>query len=88
MEREEILLSAIKEDIHELKESHKDIVQLMQKNARLEEKLIASNAKHDEGRKVLHKRIDVFFKIAFWLGTTIFVGMGGVIFTLIQRVYQ
>ena len=84
----EAKINALIEDIRELKELNKEVVKLMQNNAVLEEKLYASNAKHDEGRKVLHKRLDVFMKVAFWLGGTIFTGMAGVIFALVQEVYK
>jgi uncharacterized protein YlxW (UPF0749 family) len=81
-------INALIDDIRELKELNKEVVKLMQDNAVLEEKLNSSNAKHDEGRKVLHKRLDVFMKIAFWMGATLVTGMAGVIFALVQEVYK
>ena len=81
-------INTIKEDISELKTGHKEMIDLMRNNAVLEEKLIHSNAKHDEGRKVLHKRLDLFAKVAFWFGTTLFTGMMGVIWTLVDKVIK
>jgi len=81
-------INALIDDVRELKELNKEVVKLMQDNAVLEEKLSSSNAKHDEGRKVLHKRLDVFMKVAFWMGATIVTGMAGVIFALVQEVYK
>jgi hypothetical protein len=81
-------LTGIREDISELKTGHKEMIDLMRNNAVLEEKLIHSNAKHDEGRKVLHKRLDIFAKVAFWLGTTVVTGMVGIIWTLLDRLLK
>jgi len=52
----------------------------------LEEKISSSNQRHDEGRKVLHKRMDTYAKIGFWFFTTIFVAMAGTIWELLNRV--
>jgi len=81
-------INALMEDMKELKELNKEVVKLISNNAVLEERLRSSNAKHDEGRKVLHKRLDVFMKIAFWMGATLVTGMAGVIFALVQEVYK
>jgi len=60
---------------------------LEQKIIQLEQMLISANEKHNEGRKVLHKRLDAYAKIFIWFGTTLFTGMAGVIWTLVDRIY-
>ena len=76
----------IKEELTGIRKELKALAEVIIEYKLLEQKLIASNAKHDEGRKVLHKRLDVFAKVAFWFGTTLFTGMVGIIWTLVDRV--
>ncbi len=76
----------IKEELIGIRKELKALAEVIIEYKLLEQKLIASNAKHDEGRKVLHKRLDVFAKVAFWFGTTLFTGMVGIIWTLVDRV--
>lgn len=76
----------IKEELTGIRKELKALAEVILEYKLLEQKLIASNAKHDEGRKVLHKRLDLFAKVAFWFGTTLFTGMVGVIYTLVEKV--
>ena len=76
----------IKEELTGIRKELKALAEVVLEYKLLEQKLIASNAKHDEGRKVLHKRLDLFAKVAFWFGTTLFTGMVGVIYTLVEKV--
>ena len=76
----------IKEELVGIRKELKVIAEVIIEYKLLEQKLIASNAKHDEGRKVLHKRLDVFAKVAFWFGTTLFTGMIGIIYTLVEKI--
>lgn len=76
----------IKEELTGIRKELKALAEVIMEYKLLEQKLIASNAKHDEGRKVLHKRLDVFAKVAFWFGTTLFTGMVGIIYTLVEKV--
>jgi len=78
----------LKEDINDIKTEIKALAKVLTEYKILEQKLISSNAKHDEGRKVLHKRLDAYAKVAFWFGTTLFTGMVGVIWTLLDRVLK
>jgi hypothetical protein len=82
----ELLLKNMSEDIHELKELNKSVISLMQETIVLRQQLEASNKRHDEGRKVLHKRLDAYGRIAFWFGSTIITAMGGVIIVLVERI--
>ncbi|CAA6806794.1 MAG: Unknown protein [uncultured Sulfurovum sp.] len=77
-------LKRVGQDVSELKLLQKELIEIIKKNVELEQKMIHANEKHDEGRRVLHKRIDLLGKIFFWFGTTLFTGMAGVIFTLVQ----
>ena len=91
MPNEELIkqnLAHLSTEMGDIKKELKVLAEVLTKNAILEQKLISSNAKHDEGRKVLHKRLDLFGKIAFWLGGTVVTGMSGVIFALVQEIYK
>jgi chromosome segregation ATPase len=81
-----ITLNAIKEDIHELKDLNKTVVELIQETSVIREELKSSNAKHDKGREVLHKQQDAIIKVLFWVGSTVFVAMGVIIMTLLEKI--
>jgi len=76
----------LKIELQDIKKELKALAEVIIEYKLLEQKLMASNAKHDEGRKVLHKRLDLFAKVAFWFGTTLFTGMIGIIYTLVEKV--
>ena len=85
----------IKDELISIKEELKALSQILveykvmeQKIIQLQQQLISSNAKHDEGRKVIHKRMDAYAKIFLWFGTTIFTAMGGIIWTLVDRILK
>ena len=78
----------IKEELTGIREELKALAEVIMEYKLLEQKLISSNQKHDEGRKVLHKRLDLFAKVAFWFGTTLFTGMTAVIWTLVDKVLK
>ena len=85
----------IKEELVSIKKELKTLSKILieykvmeQKIIQLQQQLISSNAKHDEGRKVLHKRLDAYAKIFLWFGTTVFTGMAGVIWTLVDRILK
>lgn len=78
----------LKEAIDDIKDDLKAINNVLVENKILEEKLASSNRRHDEGRKVLHKRMDVYAKVFFWLSTTITTGMVGIIWTLLDRILK
>ena len=84
----------LKEELHGIKEELKSLAKVMieskileQKIIQLEQMLISAKEKHNEGRKVLHKRLDAYAKIFIWFGTTLFTGMAGVIWTLVNKIY-
>ncbi len=92
-----IILANMAEDIRELRDSTLKVSELIQETAMLrqqllsmqekyEEKLKASNQRHDDGRKVIHKRMDVWLQVAFWLGGTVVLAMGTVIMILAEKV--
>ena len=74
------------EDIHELKELQKIVIKQNQDIALLRQDLNNSNEKHNEGRKVIHKRMDIHAKIGLWVGASIITAMGGVIMVLAEKV--
>ena len=78
----------IKEELSSIKEELKGLREVLLEYKLLEQKIDSSNAKHDEGRKIIHKRIDLIVKVAFWVGSTVFTGMAGVIWVLVERVLK
>jgi len=78
----------LKDEIGDIKQELKAINEVLIHNRILEEKLNSSNRRHDEGRKVLHKRMDVYAKVFFWLSTTIATGMVAIIWTLLDKVLK
>lgn len=81
-----IFLDDIREDIHELKELQKIVIEQNQEIALLRQEMHSSNEKHNEGRKVIHKRMDTHAKIGIWLGASMFTAMAGVILTLVEKI--
>ena len=79
-------LSDIKKEIKALAKVFIQYQVMEQKLIQLEQKRASDNLRHDEGRKVIHKRMDVYAKIGFWFFTTIFVAMAGTIWELLNRV--
>ena len=77
----------LSKEMGEIKEELKILTKVLVQNALMEEKMKSSNEKHDEGRKVIHKRIDAYAKVVVWFGSSLFVGMAGVIYTLFDKVY-
>ena len=80
-------LKHLSSDMSDIKKELKILAEVLKQNALLEQKLISSNEKHDEGRKVIHKRIDAYAKVVVWFGSSLFVGMAGVIWTLFDKIY-
>ncbi|RUA28582.1 MAG: hypothetical protein DSY76_04190 [Bacteroidetes bacterium] len=76
----------LKEELIGIKEELRGIEKLLSKIQLLEERLESSNKWHNDGRKVLHRRMDAYAKIFLWFGTTIFTGMAGVIWALVNKV--
>jgi uncharacterized protein YigA (DUF484 family) len=82
----------IKEELSDIKKEIKELAKVLVENKILEQKLIqlqqqliASNAKHDEGRKVLHKRLDNYAKIIFAFGSALFGAMSSVIWYFVTH---
>ena len=78
----------IKAELSSIKEELKGLREVLVEYKLLEQKIASSNAKHDEGRKILHKRLDTIVKVGFWIGSTVFTGMAGVIWVLVERILK
>jgi len=78
----------IKEELSSIKDELKGLRIILSEYKVLEERMASSNEKHNEGRKIIHKRIDIIVKVAFWVGSTVFTGMAGVIWVLVERILK
>ena len=87
-------LDRLTSEVTVMQKDMKVIAEVIMKNAILEQEikhirseLERSDEKNYEGRKVINKRLDSIQKSWWWVGTSVFTAMGGVIWTLFDKVY-